>query len=225
MFCAALRTAGLRACSCSCRSSALRSVKSFEGRQLSTSLSLLTLDKDAVKEKHRLMVRVTQEKHMDFEATEEFEDNETASQDVVVEHGHQESNFLIPTEDTLEALYHGIPFRLLPVAHIHASSNNTLVLVTDHTGKKQISKSSCGMEGFKHAKKSSALAAQASGLAAGKRALKQGVTAIRATVKGIGQGRLPAMTGLKMAGLDIVSITERTPIYVNATKPRKQKRK
>lgn len=40
----------------------------------------------------------------------------------------------IPTEETHEALVAGQKYSELPIAHVHASYNNTIITVTDHTG-------------------------------------------------------------------------------------------
>ena len=42
--------------------------------------------------------------------------------------------FTIPTAETPSMLVNGVRFDELPIIHIHASKNNTIITVTDHTG-------------------------------------------------------------------------------------------
>lgn len=45
------------------------------------------------------------------------------------------AGIVIPTEETLDAVFHGVPYRNLPIAHIRALGNNTIVTITDGTGE------------------------------------------------------------------------------------------
>nr|XP_046191801.1 28S ribosomal protein S11, mitochondrial-like [Oncorhynchus gorbuscha] len=51
-----------------------------------------------------------------------------------------------------------------------------------------------------------------------------GVTFVRVLVKGLGPGRLSAIKGLTMGGLEVVSITDNTPVPHNGCRPRKARR-
>ncbi|XP_013909059.1 PREDICTED: 28S ribosomal protein S11, mitochondrial [Thamnophis sirtalis] len=82
----------------------------------------------------------------------------------------------------------------------------------------------CGYMGFKNAKKSTALAAQTTGIAAGNKAAKKGVYHVRVVVKGLGPGRLAAIQGLTLGGLEVISITDNTPVPHNGCRPRKARR-
>ncbi|EAX02001.1 mitochondrial ribosomal protein S11 [Homo sapiens] len=83
---------------------------------------------------------------------------------------------------------------------------------------------SCGTEGFRNAKKGTGIAAQTAGIAAAARAKQKGVIHIRVVVKGLGPGRLSAMHGLIMGGLEVISITDNTPIPHNGCRPRKARK-
>ncbi|XP_068173322.1 small ribosomal subunit protein uS11m [Antennarius striatus] len=117
----------------------------------------------------------------------------------------------------------GKPYEELPIVHIKATYNNTHIHVTDSAGA-YIVCTSCGKEGFKNIKKSSAVAAQTTGISAGVKAKVKGVTSVRVIIKGLGGGRLTAIQGLVMGGLEIVSITDNTPVPHNGCRPRKVRR-
>uniref|UniRef100_A0A672QC38 Small ribosomal subunit protein uS11m n=2 Tax=Sinocyclocheilus grahami TaxID=75366 RepID=A0A672QC38_SINGR len=114
-------------------------------------------------------------------------------------------------------------FEELPIAHIKATYNNTHVQVTDCLGQYMV-RTSCGSEGFKNVKKSTPVAAQTAGISAAVKARAKGVTYVRVLVKGLGPGRLSAIKGLTMGGLEVVSITDNTPVPHNGCRPRKARR-
>lgn len=114
-------------------------------------------------------------------------------------------------------------FEELPIAHIKATYNNTHIHVTDCLGQYMI-RTSCGSEGFKNVKKSTPIAAQTAGISAAAKARAKGVTYVRVLVKGLGPGRLSAIKGLTMGGLEVVSITDNTPVPHNGCRPRKARR-
>ncbi|XP_065150291.1 small ribosomal subunit protein uS11m [Paramisgurnus dabryanus] len=111
----------------------------------------------------------------------------------------------------------------LPIAHIKATYNNTHIQVTDSAGQYMV-RTSCGSEGFKNVKKSTPVAAQTAGISAAAKARAKGVTYVRVLVKGLGPGRLSAIKGLTMGGLEVVSITDNTPVPHNGCRPRKARR-
>ncbi|XP_073693576.1 small ribosomal subunit protein uS11m [Garra rufa] len=114
-------------------------------------------------------------------------------------------------------------FEELPIAHIKATYNNTHIQVTDCAGQYMV-RTSCGSEGFKNVKKSTSIAAQTTGISAAAKARAKGVTYVRVLVKGLGPGRLSAIKGLTMGGLEVVSITDNTPVPHNGCRPRKARR-
>ncbi|KAF7241473.1 28S ribosomal protein S11, mitochondrial [Varanus komodoensis] len=117
----------------------------------------------------------------------------------------------------------GKPFEEIPIVHIKATYNNTHVQVTSHENV-PLALSTCGTEGFKNAKKSSVIAAQAAGMAAAAKAKAKGVSHVRIVMKGLGPGRMAAIKGLTMGGLEVISLTDNTPIPHNGCRPRKARR-
>ena len=108
-------------------------------------------------------------------------------------------------------------------AHIKASFNNTIVTITDPEGN-AISWSAPGAVGFKSAKKSTPYAAQVAAEAAAKGAYDAGMRKVDVYVRGLGQGRETAIRALQVAGLEIMSITDDTPIPHNGCRPPKRPR-
>ncbi|XP_025292852.1 28S ribosomal protein S11, mitochondrial [Canis lupus dingo] len=117
----------------------------------------------------------------------------------------------------------GKKFEEIPIAHIKASYNNTQIQVVS-AANQPLARTSCGTEGFRNAKKGTGIAAQTAGIAAAVKATGKGVTHIRVVVKGLGPGRLSAIKGLTMGGLEVISITDNTPIPHNGCRPRKARR-
>ena len=107
------------------------------------------------------------------------------------------------------------------VAHIHSTFNNTIVTITDPNGN-AVSWSSAGALGFKGSKKSTPFAAGMASEAAGKAALDLGVQKVDVEVKG--PGRESAIRSLQVAGLEIISIRDVTPIPHNGCRPPKKPR-
>ncbi|XP_056134188.1 28S ribosomal protein S11, mitochondrial [Lampris incognitus] len=128
----------------------------------------------------------------------------------------------LPGEDS-PLRWGGQKFEELPIVYIKATYNNTHVQVTDSVGKSMV-RTSCGTEGFKNIKKSTPIAAQTAGIAAATKSTVKGVKYVRVMVKGLGPGRLSAIKGLTMGGLDVVSITDNTPVPHNGCRPRKARR-
>ncbi|KAG9266976.1 28S ribosomal protein S11, mitochondrial [Astyanax mexicanus] len=117
----------------------------------------------------------------------------------------------------------GKKFEDLHIIHVKATYNNTHIQVTDNLGQSMV-RTSCGTEGFRNSKKSTPIAAQTAGISAASKAQAKGVTFARVLVKGLGPGRLSAIKGLSMGGLQIVSITDNTPVPHNGCRPRKARR-
>lgn len=109
------------------------------------------------------------------------------------------------------------------VAHIHSTFNNTIVTISDEQGN-VIAWSSAGALGFKGAKKSTPFAAQLAGEAAAKVAYDQGLRQIDVDVKGPGPGREGAIRALGATGLQVLSITDKTPVPHNGCRPPKRPR-
>lgn len=109
------------------------------------------------------------------------------------------------------------------VAHIHSTFNNTIVTITDPTGN-AVAWSSAGALGFKGSKKSTPFAAQMASEACAKAALESGMVKVEVSVKGPGPGREAAIRSLQVAGLEITSIKDVTPIPHNGCRPPKRPR-
>ncbi len=115
--------------------------------------------------------------------------------------------------------------RIVPLgkAHIHASYNNTIVTLTEPNGD-VISWASAGGSGFKGARKSTPYAAQVSAENAAEKAKVFGLERVHVFVKGIGSGREQAIRGLISSGIEILSISDVTPVPHNGGRQRKQRR-
>ena len=109
------------------------------------------------------------------------------------------------------------------VAHIHSTFNNTIVTITDVEGN-AIAWSSAGALGFKGSKKSTPFAASQDSEACAKAALDSGMIKVEVAVKGPGPGREAAIRSLQVAGLEITSIKDVTPIPHNGCRPPKKPR-
>ncbi|KAJ7409405.1 28S ribosomal protein S11, mitochondrial [Willisornis vidua] len=95
----------------------------------------------------------------------------------------------------------GKVYEEIPIAHIKATYNNTHVQVVSFDNQ-PFAHTSCGTEGFQNAKKGTAIAAQTAAMAAAVAAIK----------------------GLTMGGLEVISITDNTPVPHNGCRPRKARR-
>ena len=109
------------------------------------------------------------------------------------------------------------------LAHIHSTFNNTIVTITDPEGN-AIAWSSAGALGFKGSKKSTPFAASQASEACAKAAADAGVVKVEVSVKGPGPGREAAIRSLQVAGLEITSIKDVTPIPHNGCRPPKRRR-
>jgi small subunit ribosomal protein S11 len=119
-----------------------------------------------------------------------------------------------------------IKYEDLPIVHMKCTRNNTIVDVSDCTGQ-QIFRTSCGVVGFHNAKKGTTTAAQAVGIHMGNNLTRRNMKHVRVVVKGTGPGRLMAIKGLQLAGIDIVTITDNTSIptlHVGLQRPKKMRR-
>ena len=108
-------------------------------------------------------------------------------------------------------------------AHIQASFNNTIVTLTDAQGN-ALSWSSAGSLGFRGSRKSTPYAAQMAAETATKAALIHGLKTVDVFVKGPGSGREAAIRSLNANGLQVLSITDVTPVPHNGCRPPKRRR-
>jgi small subunit ribosomal protein S11 len=109
------------------------------------------------------------------------------------------------------------------IAHVLSTFNNTIVTITDMTGK-VIGWSSAGKVGFKGSRKSTAYAAQMVAQDASRQAMGHGLKEVEVRVKGPGAGRESAVRALQAIGLDLSVIRDVTPVPHNGCRPPKQRR-
>ena len=107
--------------------------------------------------------------------------------------------------------------------YISAGFNNTIVTVTNVDGK-VISIGSSGASGFKGSRKSTPYAATVATEASARKAFQRGMREVSVFVKGVGNGRISAIKALKSAGLNVVSISDVTPIPHNGCRPKNRRR-
>ena len=109
------------------------------------------------------------------------------------------------------------------VAHIKATFNNTHVTITDKRGN-VIAWSTAGSSGFKGSRKNTAYAATIASEKLGQEAIQMGLRTIDVMVKGPGAGRESAIRALAVAGLEVTSIRDVTPLAHNGCSPLKRRR-
>ena len=109
------------------------------------------------------------------------------------------------------------------IAHIKATFNNTHVTLTDKFGN-VVAWSTAGTSGFKGSRKSTAFAATMAAEKVGQEAVQMGMRTIDVKVKGPGAGRESAIRALAVAGLEVTSIRDVTPLPHNGCLPPKRRR-
>ena len=118
------------------------------------------------------------------------------------------------------------------IAHIYASQNNTIILVTDQTGSETIAKSTGGMVVKNDREESSPYAAMKASDIITEKLREKEITdlIIRVRAPGGSKSRIPgpgaqsAIRALSRAGFKIVRIEEVTPIPHDGTKKKGGKR-
>lgn len=109
------------------------------------------------------------------------------------------------------------------VAHVKATFNNTLIVVTDLNGD-ALCWDSGGTIGYKGSRKSTPFAAQKAAEKCAEKAKKFGVREMEVRVKGPGAGRESAIRALQSSGMEIKGIEDVTPLPHNGCRPRKKRR-
>jgi small subunit ribosomal protein S11 len=109
------------------------------------------------------------------------------------------------------------------VLAIQATYNNTIATLTDKNGNSLISSSS-GALGFKGAKKGTPFAAAKVGELLGEKANMIGLKEVDVVVKGVGSGRESVIRAFSGQGIDITSISDKTPVPHNGVRPPKARR-
>ena len=109
------------------------------------------------------------------------------------------------------------------IAHIKSTFNNTHVTLTDSYGN-VIVWEKAGTSGFKGSRKSTAYAATMAADKAALSAIALGLSSVDVQLKGPGSGRESAIRALAVAGLQITSIKDVTPLPHNGCRPPKRRR-
>ena len=107
--------------------------------------------------------------------------------------------------------------------YIAAGFNNTLITITDTEGN-TLATGSAGKAGFKGSRKSTPYAATKATEAVASKAAQAGLKEVSVIVKGPGLGRISAIKALRSAGLNVISISDTTPIPHNGCRPKKRRR-
>ncbi len=108
-------------------------------------------------------------------------------------------------------------------AYVQSTFNNTIVTLTDPQGN-VLSWGSAGAQGFKGSRKSTPYAAQVTADGAARRAMEHGLRQVEVYVKGPGAGREAAIRSLQAAGIQVLSISDVTPIPHNGCRAPKKRR-
>ena len=109
------------------------------------------------------------------------------------------------------------------IASIKTTFNNTIITISDILGN-TVCWDSAGTAGFKGARKNTPFAAQTAAKNVAIKALELGMEKVEVVVKGRGSGRETSVRALKTAGLNILSISDKTNIPHNGCRPPKKRR-
>lgn len=108
--------------------------------------------------------------------------------------------------------------------HIQATFNNTIVSISDKKGE-VLAASSAGANGFRGSKKGTAYAAQVAAEKVAEIAKRDhGMSSVDVFVKGIGLGRDSAIRAFSTLGIQINSITDKTPIKHGGCRPKGERK-
>lgn len=107
--------------------------------------------------------------------------------------------------------------------YVTATFNNTLVTLTDNSGK-TLAWSSSGASGFKGARKATPFAAITAVDTVAKKAKEMTMSTCEVYIKGPGPGRDAAIRALRNAGINITMIADVTPIPHNGPRAKKRRR-
>ena len=108
--------------------------------------------------------------------------------------------------------------------HIQATFNNTIISVSDKKGE-VLAASSAGANGFRGSKKGTAYAAQVAAEKVAEIAKRDhGMSSVDVFVNGIGLGRDSAIRAFSTLGIQINSITDKTPIKHGGCRPKGERK-
>jgi small subunit ribosomal protein S11 len=109
------------------------------------------------------------------------------------------------------------------IANIKTTFNNTIITICDIFGN-TVCWSSSGTSGFKGTRKNTPFAAQTVAKNAASKAIELGMQKVEVVIKGRGNGRETSIRALKSAGLNILSIEDKTAVAHNGCRPPKKRR-
>lgn len=109
------------------------------------------------------------------------------------------------------------------IANIKSTFNNTIITISDIFGN-TICWSSAGTSGFKGSRKNTPFAAQSAARNVALKALEFGMEKIEVVLKGRGNGRETTIRAFKAAGLNVLSIEDKTGVPHNGCRPPKKRR-
>ncbi|MFB0907719.1 MAG: small subunit ribosomal protein S11 [Spirosomataceae bacterium] len=107
--------------------------------------------------------------------------------------------------------------------HVKATFNNIMISVTNAQGQ-VIAWASAGKMGFRGSKKNTPYAAQTAAQNAGQVAYDAGMRKADVFIKGPGSGRDSAIRTIQGLGIEVVTITDVTPLPHNGCRPPKRRR-
>jgi len=107
--------------------------------------------------------------------------------------------------------------------HVHATYNNTKVLLADKEGN-TLAWSSSGALGFSGAKKGTPFAAAKVGELVGDKANIIGLKEVDVIIRGVGAGRESALRAFSGKGIEVTRIADETPVPHNGPRPPKPRR-
>lgn len=109
------------------------------------------------------------------------------------------------------------------ILSVTATFNNTILTLSDAKGNALIS-ASAGALGFNGSRKSTPFAAAKVGEIIGDKALQMGMKEARVVIKGVGAGRESALRAFGGKGINIMKISDRTPMPHNGPRPPRARR-
>jgi small subunit ribosomal protein S11 len=107
--------------------------------------------------------------------------------------------------------------------HVHSTFNNVIVTLANSVGE-VISWSSAGKMGFRGSKKNTPYAAQTAAADCAKVAFDLGLRKVKAFVTGPGSGREAAIRTVHGVGIEVIEITDVTPLPHNGCRPKGRRR-
>jgi len=107
--------------------------------------------------------------------------------------------------------------------NVLATFNNTILTLADAKGNALISASS-GALGFRGSRKSTPFAAAKVGEIIGEKATQMGMKEATVVVRGVGAGRESALRAFAGKGINVVRISDRTPMPHNGPRAKKARR-